>query len=131
VGARVFLKNAAKDGGALVLLSSVAGLRGSAGASAYAAAKGALLALGRSLAVELAPQRIRVNTLVPGVVRSAMSEKFLGSLLPAQAEAVQRALLLGLGEPADVAAAAAFLVSAEARWITGTEMVIDGGLTCQ
>jgi NAD(P)-dependent dehydrogenase (short-subunit alcohol dehydrogenase family) len=130
VAARVFVRHAAKDGAALVLVSSVAGIRGSAAVSAYAAAKGAVLALGRSLAVELAPQRIRVNTVVPGVVRSAMSDKFLGSLLPEHAEAVRRSHLLGVGEPEDVAAAACFLVSAEARWITGAELVVDGGLTC-
>jgi len=130
VTARVFVKCAAKDGAAMVLLSSIAGIRGVAGVSAYAAAKGAVLALGRSLAVELAPQRIRVNTLVPGVARSAMSEKLLASLPPEQVEALRRSHLLGFGEPEDVAAAASFLVSTEARWITGAELVVDGGLSC-
>ncbi|MGA2052048.1 MAG: SDR family oxidoreductase [Opitutales bacterium] len=132
VAARVFVKHADKqDGATLLFVSSVAGLRGAAGASAYSAAKGAVLALSRSLAVELAPQGIRVNALVPGVVRTAMSEKFLGTLTPEQIEAVRRAHLLGFGEPADVAAAACFLVSSEAHWITGTELVVDGGLSCQ
>jgi len=130
VAARVFVKNAAKDGAAMVLLSSIAGVRGAAGAAPYAAAKGAVLALGRTLAVELAPQRIRVNTLVPGVARSAMSNKFLASLPPEQVEVLRRSHLLGFGEPDDVAAAACFLVSTEARWITGAELVVDGGLSC-
>jgi NAD(P)-dependent dehydrogenase (short-subunit alcohol dehydrogenase family) len=130
VAARIFARHAAKDGASMVLVSSAAAIRGSAVISAYAAAKGAVLALGRSLAVELAPQHIRVNTVVPGVVRSAMSDKFLSSLLPEQVQAVRAAHLLGFGEPADVAAAALFLASAEARWITGAELVVDGGLTC-
>jgi len=130
VAARVFVKFAAKNGAAMVLLSSIAGIRGVAGVSAYAAAKGAVLALSRSLAVELAPQRIRVNTLVPGVARSAMSDKFLASLPPEQVEAVRRSHLLGFGEPEDVASAASYLVSDEARWITGAELVVDGGLSC-
>lgn len=116
-------------GGSLVVVSSVAGLRGAPGASAYAAAKGALLTLVRSLAHELAPRGARINAVVPGVVTTAMTEQFLGSLAPAQKEAVVKSHPLGLGRPDDVAAAIAFLLSTDARWITGSELVIDGGLS--
>ena len=115
--------------GSLVLVSSVAGLRGAPGASAYATAKGALLTLVRSLAHELAPRGARINAVVPGVVSTAMTEQFLGSLLPAQKEAVVKSHPLGLGRPDDVAAAITFLLSSDARWITGSELVIDGGLS--
>lgn len=115
--------------GSLVVLSSVAGLRGAPGAAAYAAAKGALLALVRSLAHELAPRGARINAVVPGVVATAMTERFLGSLPPAQKDAVVQRHPLGLGRPEDVAAAIAFLMSAESRWVTGTELVVDGGLS--
>ncbi len=116
-------------GGSLVVVSSVAGLRGAPGASAYAAAKGALLTLVRSLAHELAPRGARINAVVPGVVTTAMTEQFLGSLPPAQKEVVVKSHPLGLGRPDDVAAAIAFLLSTDARWITGSELVIDGGLS--
>lgn len=115
--------------GSLVVVSSVAGLRGAPGASAYATAKGALLTLVRSLAHELAPRGTRINAIVPGVVATAMTEQFLGTLPPAQKEAVVKSHPLGLGRPDDVAAAIAFLLSADARWITGSELVIDGGLS--
>lgn len=118
-----------QGGGSLVVVSSVAGLRGAPGASAYATAKGALLTLVRSLAHELAPRGARINAVVPGVVTTAMTEQFLGSLPPAQMEALVKSHPLGLGRPDDVAAAIAFLLSIDARWITGSELVIDGGLS--
>lgn len=118
-----------QGGGSLVVVSSVAGLRGAPGASAYATSKGALLTLVRSLAHELAPRGARINAVVPGVVTTAMTEQFLGSLPPAQKEAVVKSHPLGLGRPDDVAAAIAFLLSTDARWITGSELIIDGGLS--
>lgn len=128
---RAFLKVADKEGASVVLVSSGAAIRGGAAVAAYSAAKGALLSLGRSLAVELAPKRIRVNAVVPGVVRTPMSAAFLGGLPPEQAEAIVAAHPLGLGEPEDVAAAIAFLASSDAKWITGSELIVDGGLTCK
>ncbi len=116
-------------GGSLVVVSSVAGLRGAPGASAYATAKGALLSLVRSLAHELAPRGARINAVVPGVVATAMTEQFLGSLPPTQKEAIVKNHPLGLGRPDDVAAAIAFLLSTDSRWMTGSELVIDGGLS--
>lgn len=118
-----------QGGGSLVVVSSVAGLRGAPGASAYATAKGALLTLVRSLAHELAPRGTRINAVVPGVVTTAMTEQFLGTLPPAQKEALVKSHPLGLGRPEDVAAAIAFLLSTDASWITGSELVIDGGLS--
>ena len=120
---------ASKDGCSVVWLSSAAALRGEVGTVAYAAAKGGLISGARAIAVELAPRRIRVNVLAPGVVRTPQSEAFLGSLMPAQVQTITDAHLLGLGEPEDVSAAIAFLLSREARWITGITLVVDGGLT--
>ncbi len=131
VAARLFAKYAAKDGAAMVMTSSAAMKRGGAGVSAYAAAKAAVAVLARALAVELAPRRIRVNVVVPGVVRTKMSEDFLATLDVAQRTAIEQSHLLGIGEPGDVANAICFLLSAQARWITGIELVVDGGLTCK
>jgi NAD(P)-dependent dehydrogenase (short-subunit alcohol dehydrogenase family) len=126
---RPLLRAVSAEGASIVFLSSVAGLRGSASASAYAAAKGALIALGKSLAVELAGKRIRVNVVVPGVVETPMSERFLGTLPEEHRQGIVRAHPLGLGKPTDVAGAILFLLSDDARWITGSEIVVDGGLS--
>lgn len=120
---------AAKDGCAMVWLSSAAALRGGAGSVAYSAAKGGMISAMRVLAVELARRKIRLNAIAPGVVRTAQSDAFLSALPPDQVQAIENEHLLGLGRPEDVAAAAAFLLSDDARWITGTTLVIDGGLT--
>jgi len=96
----------------------------------YAATKGALLAACRCMAVELAPKRIRVNVIAPGVVETPMSEPWLSRLTEPQLEAVRHRHLLGFGRPEDVAGPIAFLASDDARWITGTCLTIDGGLTC-
>jgi len=90
-----------------------------------------LIAAAKSLAIELAAKKIRVNTLSPGVVRTPQSEAFLNALPPEQRAAIEREHPLGLGQPEDVAALAAFLLTDEARWITGSNLVIDGGLTLQ
>jgi NAD(P)-dependent dehydrogenase (short-subunit alcohol dehydrogenase family) len=121
---------APKIGASFVWLSSAAALIGNSGESAYAASKAALLAACRSVATELASRKIRVNAVAAGVVETPMSEKWLNLLSPAQLEAIRTRHLLGFGTPEDVAAAIAFLISDDARWITGTCLTIDGGLTC-
>ncbi|MBI4659281.1 MAG: SDR family oxidoreductase [Verrucomicrobia bacterium] len=128
---RVFLKFKEAQSSNVVLVSSAAATRGGAAVAAYTAAKGALLSLTRSLAVELAPRHVRVNAVIPGVVRSKMSDAFLDRLSEEQKQAVISGHLLGIGEPNDVAAAITFLASEDSRWITGAELVVDGGLTCK
>lgn len=113
----------------VVWFSSVAAFRGGAGAVAYAAAKGALISAARVLALELARKRIRVNVIAPGVVRTPQGEALLSKLPPDQATAIANDHVLGLGTPEDVAGVASFLMSEDAKWITGTTIVVDGGLT--
>jgi NAD(P)-dependent dehydrogenase (short-subunit alcohol dehydrogenase family) len=127
---KAFLKSAARTGASVVWVSSAAALIGNFGESAYAAAKGGVIAACRSLATELAARSIRINVVAPGVVDTAMSQAWLSHLTPEQIDSVRKRHLLGFGKPEDVAGAITFLLSSDARWITGTCLTIDGGLTC-
>jgi NAD(P)-dependent dehydrogenase (short-subunit alcohol dehydrogenase family) len=113
----------------VVLISSVIGLTGSPATSVYGASKAALIGFAKSLAVELAPERVRVNCIAPGFVQTEMLEEVREFFSPEQFEALGRAHPLGIGCPRDVANAAAFLLAGTGRWITGTTLVVDGGYT--
>ena len=115
--------------GSIVFISSVMGQVGSAGAVGYSLTKSALDGMARSMAVELAPRGIRVNCVAPGFVRTPMLDRVGGNWDAAQAAQVEALHPLGLGEPLDVAHAAAFLLAPTARWITGTVLTVDGGYT--
>lgn len=111
----------------IVLLSSVMGITGQPGQVIYSATKGALVAMTRSLALELARESIRVNCLAPAVVLAGMSEQLKQNVSAEQFEQITAMHPLGLGRAEDVAHAAAFLLADTARWITGTTLVVDGG----
>lgn len=115
----------------LVFVSSVMGLVGTAGRSAYCASKSALHAMTKSLAVELAPEGIRVNCVAPGMVRTRMLDEAGALVGREQLQRVEQLHPLGFGEPRDVADAIAFLLADTSRWITGTTLVVDGGYTAQ
>ncbi|MEO5330762.1 MAG: SDR family oxidoreductase [Magnetococcus sp. YQC-5] len=115
----------------IVYISSVASLSGVPGNAAYAATKGALTSLARTLALELARDNIRVNTVVPALVRTELAETLLTKLSQKQREALMERHPLGLGQVEDVAHAVAFLLSEAGRWITGTSLIVDGGYTAQ
>jgi NAD(P)-dependent dehydrogenase (short-subunit alcohol dehydrogenase family) len=122
-------KGICSGGGSLVLLSSVISTAGRAGVSAYAASKGAVAAMTRSLAVEMARDGIRVNCVAPAFVRTEMLDSIKGRLTPEQYREIEAMHLLGTGEPEDVAHAVAFLLADTGRWITGTTLTVDGGYT--
>lgn len=119
----------AKDG-SIVILSSITGLVGAPGLSAYTASKGALITLTRTLALELAPWQIRVNCVCPASIDTPLLRaSFEHTNDPEQARQlnIKRHPLGRLGTPEDVANLVLFLASDEARWITGGTYVIDGG----
>lgn len=116
--------------GSVVYLASVAALAGSPGNAGYSATKGALVSMCRSLAVELAPERIRVNCLAPGWVPTELAAKAEEKFDDRQLQTISEMHPLGLGRPDDVANAAAFLLAETGRWITGQTLVVDGGYTC-
>jgi len=113
------------NGGAIVNVSSVAGLKPAPGISFYGATKAMLKHLTEELAVELGPD-IRVNAVAPAVVKT----KFATALYEGKEEEVSAAYpMKRLGVPEDVSGAVAFLLSSDAAWITGQTLVIDGGVT--
>jgi SDR family mycofactocin-dependent oxidoreductase len=128
-------------GGAMVLTGSTAALRPTvslnAGALAYTAAKFGIVGLARQLAVTLAPDSIRVNTIHPTGVRSGMTmNESMGKLMAEAAaqgnnaiSAMQNALPIDILEPEDISEAVAFLVSDKARWITGVSLPVDAGFS--
>jgi NAD(P)-dependent dehydrogenase (short-subunit alcohol dehydrogenase family) len=124
-------KGVLASSGSVVLMSSSMGLVGSPARSLYSATKGALVALAKSLALELAPDNLRVNCIAPAFVDTPMFED-MKNLLGAQALAkIESAHPLGIGQPRDIANAVAFLLADTGRWITGTTLVVDGGYTAQ
>lgn len=124
---QLLLRNAIQQGGAIIFISSISAHIGVHGVSAYAASKGALEAMARSLSMEVARKGIRVNCLAPGLVQTPMLEAAL-SITGGLDETI-KTYPLGLGLPEDVANAAIFFLSPASRWITGTTMVLDGGHT--
>ena len=120
-----------EEGGSIVFVASIYGSVGMAGQIGYSATKGALIAASRAMAVELARRRIRVNTVSPGLVHTRLSDTALGRLNPEKTKELEEAHPLGPGTPQDVARAAAFLLAPQTRWITGTDMIIDGGYTAR
>jgi NAD(P)-dependent dehydrogenase (short-subunit alcohol dehydrogenase family) len=115
-------------GGAIVNTSSVSAFRGSMGrpSHAYAASKGAVLALTHAMAASYGRDKIRVNAICPGTIRTRLTADIIES---AEREAAEgRGIPLGrVGEPEDIARCALFLASDDASWITGAEIVVDGG----
>lgn len=118
-------------GGSILFISSIYGIVGKPGEIGYSATKGAIISAARSMAAELAKRNIRVNILSPGLVRSEMTERALSMLTDEQVRDIEKAHLLGTGTPNDVARAAVFLLAPQSTWITGANLVIDGGYTVQ
>ena len=120
---------AARGGGSIVNVASVAALVGLPRRAAYCAAKGAVVSLTRALAVDHVGDRIRVNAVCPGTVDSPWVRRLVEEAGESIEELRARQPLGRLGTPEEVAAAVAYLASEDAAFVTGTALVIDGGLT--
>jgi 3-oxoacyl-[acyl-carrier protein] reductase len=117
----------ARQPGAIVSISSIIGVRGYAGLAAYAATKAGMLGMTRALARELGPRGFRVNAVLPGYLETELS----ASLTQRQLGQIRGRTPLGrLGTAADVTPLVLFLLGDGARFITGQEFVVDGGITC-
>lgn len=125
------IKNVSKDGASVIFFSSIMGVVGENAKSLYSMTKGALISASHSLAVEYAKKKIRVNCISPGVVVTPIN-----SGQPYISDSDKRALLeakhpLGLGQTSDISNACIYLLSDASRWITGQNIVVDGGYTIQ
>jgi NAD(P)-dependent dehydrogenase (short-subunit alcohol dehydrogenase family) len=116
-----------QDGASIILLSSVAGIKGLPGVSVYAATKAAIRNFARSWAIELAPRGIRVTALCPGPVDTPGLAEFAAQV-PGNDDGSALTLPMGrLGDPSEIAAGAMFLASSESSFLTGSDLIVDGG----
>ncbi|MBS1880123.1 MAG: SDR family oxidoreductase [Actinobacteria bacterium] len=120
--------------GSVVLTSSDAGLVGWPGQSAYCASKGAIVAFVRAAALDAAPHGVRVNCVCPGFTMTPLVEQWIEDSDDPEATRAEVAATQPIGraaEPSEIAAAIAFLASEEARFVTGTALAVDGGVTAR
>jgi 2-keto-3-deoxy-L-fuconate dehydrogenase len=135
LGCKYAIPDMIKQGGGVIInTASVAGMVGLVKRAAYSASKGAVIALTRQVAIEYVEQNIRVNCLCPGTVDSPWVGRLLDQTdnpVQARESLVARQPMGRLGTPEEIAAAALYLASDDAAFITGTGLVIDGGLTAR
>jgi len=117
-------------GGSIINLSSVAGLVGAAYSSAYSASKGAVRLFTKSTAIQYATDGVRCNSIHPGVIQTDMTKEAIADS-QFKAQRLDPTPLARLGQPEDVAYGALYLASDESSFVTGAELVIDGGWTAQ
>jgi NAD(P)-dependent dehydrogenase (short-subunit alcohol dehydrogenase family) len=122
-------KNFNIAGGSIVFLSSVMGSLGEKGKVAYCGSKAAIKHMVKPLALELSNKKIRVNSISPGVVFTEMTEKLFATISEESIQEIKKKHPLGLGESKDIAELAVFLLSKTSKWITGTDIIIDGGFS--
>jgi len=117
-----------ETGASFVFISSISSQHPYFGATSYAGSKAALEAFSKTLALEVAPKKMRSNVLMPGMVKTQMMEDTKQAFGDDNFKNYENSYPLGFGEVTDVANAVCFLLSNEARWITGSELKMDGGL---
>lgn len=116
-------------GGSIVLISSITSVISRNGLAAYAASKGALVSATKVMATELAPRGVRVNAISPGTILTPMMQKALEPMSEDDKKKRVEGFPLGLGQTTDVSNACIYLLSEASRWITGQNLIVDGGYT--
>ncbi len=111
--------------GVVINISSIAGVTSSFGQANYSSAKGAVIAFGRTIAAELAPKKIRVNTIAPGLIESSMVKRIPRNIMKQTLSAIP---INRLGQPSEIAKVISFLASEDSSYIVGQTIVADGGL---
>jgi len=114
-------------GSSFIFISSVMGLLGDISNVAYCCSKGALLSASKAIALELASKNIRVNCILPGIVKTKMADILFERISKESVDELENRHPLGFGTPEDVANACIFLLSDDSKWITGTNLIVDGG----
>lgn len=121
-----------KEGGcSIIFFASIMGICGDKCKTVYSATKGALISAARSMACELAKNKIRVNVVSPGAIETPINAKLPHMADPELRKELEEKHLLGLGECSDISNACIYLLSDASRWITGQNLVIDGGYSCK
>lgn len=129
---KIIKKKLLNKNSSIVFISSLAGnVITSKGNASYSASKSAITAVANTMALELAPKKIRVNSILPGMVKTEMMESFLQSLTSEQLEEDEKKYPLGYGSPEDVAHATIYLLSNASKWVTGCSLILDGGFSLQ
>ena len=116
-------------GGSIVLISSISGVIARKGLCAYAASKGALMSAARVMALEMASREVRVNTISPGTILTPMMQKALDAMNEDDRRKRIDGFPLGLGKTSDISNACIYLLSDASRWVTGQNLIVDGGYT--
>ena len=118
-------------GCSIIFLASIMGLCGEKCKTMYSATKGALIAAARSMACELAKNKVRVNVVSPGAIETPINAKLPHMADPELRKELENKHLLGLGECSDIANACIYLLSDAAKWVTGQNILVDGGYSCK
>ena len=118
-------------GCSIIFLASIMGLCGEKCKTMYSATKGALIAAARSMACELAKNKVRVNVVSPGAIETPINAKLPHMADPELRKELEDKHLLGLGECSDISNACIYLLSDAAKWVTGQNIIVDGGYTCK
>jgi len=118
-------------GASFVFIASIMGVLGQAGKIGYCSSKSSLISGIKAMSLELVNKRIRCNTISPSVVKTEMSKKMFDSLSEDSKKEIEHMHPLGLGDPRDIANACIYLLSDASKWVTGTNLIVDGGYSAK